>query len=308
MGGSRPAENRERPRLVPGARVSLSTTRPLANLQRRTACKQARTLTSPELVTDTQYHTHQNSNTTPDDFPGPQHTSPHGDLGAVGRSLLRSWWIILLCAVIALGVGLGVTSRTASTYQATAYVLLNDTSFQAAVTGGAPEVNTETAEATTIAMLTPQREAQAAQAAGVRVSDNYRVTINAAANSNVLNINGSTDNPRTAAALADAAATQLIEAVKEANENSLSGARAAVRAQLDAAKRSDKKPLASELNSFTTLEALADQSVEIIQPALVPGVPSGPRKLRNGAIGLALGIILGCALALLRDRPRPGRV
>ena len=44
-------------------------------------------------------------------------------------------------------------------------------------------------------------------------------------------------NPRTAAALADAAAQQLIEAVKESNENSLSGARAAVRAQLDAAKR-----------------------------------------------------------------------
>lgn len=259
-------------------------------------------------MTETQYKATQNSHAGPDGFRRPEDTGSSGDLGNVVRSLLRSWWIILLCAVIALGVGIGVSSRSATTYQATAYVLLNDSTFQSAVTGGSTPVNTQTAESTTIAMFTPKREAQAAQAAGLRPSDNYGVTINAASNSNVLNINGSTGNPRTAAALADAAAEQLLAAVKQANANSLTGARAAVRAQLAAAKRSDKKPLAAELNSFTTLEALANQSVEVIQRALVPGVPSGPRKLRNGAIALVLGIILGCALALLRDRPRLGRV
>lgn len=259
-------------------------------------------------MTETQYKATQNSHAGPDGFRRPEDTESSGDLGNVVRSLLRSWWIILLCAVIALGVGIGVSSRSATTYQATAYVLLNDSTFQSAVTGGSTPVNTQTAESTTIAMFTPKREAQAAQAAGLRPSDNYGVTINSASNSNVLNINGSTGNPRTAAALADAAAEQLLAAVKQANANSLTGARAAVRAQLAAAKRSDKKPLAAELNSFTTLEALANQSVEVIQRALVPGVPSGPRKLRNGAIALVLGIILGCALALLRDRPRLGRV
>jgi uncharacterized protein involved in exopolysaccharide biosynthesis len=253
-------------------------------------------------VTETQYYTAQNSNATPDSFPPPGQQGPHGELADVGRALLRSWWIIAICAIIALGVGLGVASRTATTYQGTAYVLLNDTSFQQAVTGSAPQVNTATAEATAVDMLTPQRQAQAAEAAGLRPSDTYGVTITAASNSNVLHVNGTTGTPRTAAALADAAAQQLLDAVKQANHNSLTDARNAVRVQLATAKRNQKLPLASELNSFTTLEALADQSVEIIQNAILPGVPSGPSKARNGAIALVLGLILGCALALLRPR------
>ena len=253
-------------------------------------------------MTETQYYTPPNSNRTPDPFRPPPYEGPHGELGDVVRALLRSWWIILLCAVIALGVGLGITSRSAKSYHATAYVLLNDNNFEQAVAGGSQPVNTQTAEATAVAMLTPQREAQAAQVAGLRPSDNYSVNITTASNSNVLDVNGSTANPRTAAALADAAALQLINSVAQANANSLSNARAAVRAQLAAAKRNQKQPLAQQLNSFTTLEALADQSVELIQRAIVPGGPSGPSKARDGAIALVLGIILGCALAVLRPR------
>ena len=253
-------------------------------------------------MTETEYHTAPNSNSSPDTFHRPAYTGSHGELGDVARTILRSWWIILLCGVIALGVGLGVTSRSATTYQATAYVLLNENNFQSAVTGSTPQVNTQTAEATAVDMLTPQREALAAHAAGLTASDSYGVNITAPANSNVLDVNGTTGNPRTAAALADAAAQQLMAAVRAANANSLTEARAAVRAQLAAAKRSQKQPLAAQLNSFTTLEALADQSVELIQHALTPGVPSGPSKARNGAIALVLGIILGCAIALLRPQ------
>ena len=251
-------------------------------------------------MTETQYYTPPNSNRTPDPFQRPGYPGPHGELGSVVRTLLRSWWIIALCGLIALGVGLGVTSRSTSTYQSTAYVLLNQNGFQQAVTGSAPQVNTQTAEATAVDMVTPQRQAQAAQAAGLRAGDSYSVSINATANSNVLHVNGTAGNPRGAAALANAAAAQLIAAVKQANANSLRGARATVQAQLDAAKRSQKQALASQLNSFSTLEALSDQSVELIQPGLVPAAASGPSKARNGAIALVLGIILGCALALLR--------
>jgi len=256
-------------------------------------------------MTETQYHTTSNSHATPDGFKQPAYPPPDGEAGNVARALLRSWWIILLCGVIALGVGLGVTSKTATTYEATAYVLLNENNFQQAVTGGSAQVNSETAQATAIGMLTPQREEQAAVTAGLRPRDTYGVNITAAANSNVLNVDGTTGSARTAAALADSAAEQLIGAVKQANANSLQGARAAVHSQLAAAKPNQKQPLAAELNTFATLEALADQSVELIQPALVPGVPSGPSKVRNGGIALVLGLVLGCALALMR-REQPG--
>ena len=38
--------------------------------------------------------------------------------------MLRSWWIILLCAVIALAVAFEVDKRMTNTYQGTTYVLL----------------------------------------------------------------------------------------------------------------------------------------------------------------------------------------
>lgn len=253
-------------------------------------------------MTETQYDTPPNSNRTHQRFPRSEYSSPHDELGNVVRTLLRSWWIVALCALIALGVGVGVASRSASSYQSTAYVLLNENGFQQAVTGSAPQVNTQTAEATAIDMLTPQRKVQAAQAAGLRAGESYDVSIDATSNSNVLHISGTAGSPRAAAALANAAASQLIATVRNANANSLQGARTAVQAQLAAAKRSQKQALASQLNSFTTLEKLSDQSVEVIQPGLVPAAASGPSKARNGAIALVLGIILGCAIALLRPR------
>jgi uncharacterized protein involved in exopolysaccharide biosynthesis len=256
-------------------------------------------------LTQTEYYRPPNSNRSPDPFQRPDYDGPHGELGDVIRTLLRSWWIIALCGLIALAVGVGVSSRTASSYQSTAYVLLNQNGFQQAITGSAPQINTQTAEATAIDMLTPQREQQAAQAAGLRATDSYSVSVNATSNSNVLHVNGTAATARGAAALADAAAAQLIDAVKQANANSLRGARAAVQAQLAAAKRSQKQALASQLNSLTSLEALSDQSVEVIQHALVPAAASGPSKARNGAIALVLGLILGCAIALLRPRRRP---
>ena len=136
-------------------------------------------------MTETQYYTAPNSNTTPDNFTPPGQPSPHGELSDVARRLLRSWWIIAICGIIAVGSSVGITNRTATTYQGTAYLLLNDTGFQQAVTGSAPQVNTATAEATAVDMLTPQRQAQAAAAASVRATDTYSVNITATSNSNV---------------------------------------------------------------------------------------------------------------------------
>jgi uncharacterized protein involved in exopolysaccharide biosynthesis len=238
----------------------------------------------------------------------PVHSSPHSELGDVGRGLRRSWWIIVLCGIIALAAGLEVSNRAATNYNATTYLLLNTSNFQQAVAGGYTASNPLGLQATAIAMLTPSREAKAAEAAGLRPNDNYAVNItSASANSSVLNIKATTDNPRTAAALADAATQQMIDANRETNAETLSSARAAVRTQLQAASRKNKLPLASELNSFQTLEALNDQSMQIIQRALVPSAASKPSKARTGAIALVLGLILGVAIALLR-RPRADRV
>lgn len=231
---------------------------------------------------------------------------PGSEANAVMRQLLRSWWIIVLCGIIALAVGLGVDSRAAKTYQASTYVLLNPNNFQQAVSGGYNPTTSATQIATAVALLTPQRQAIAAEQAGLRGGDAYSVTVNSGATSNVVTVVGSTSNPRKAAALADAAAEQMISVAKLSNTSALQAARATVRQQLAGAKRSDKRPLASELNSFATLEALDNQSLQIIERATIPGVPSGTSKTRVGALALVLGLLLGAGIGLLRrNRKNP---
>jgi capsular polysaccharide biosynthesis protein len=189
-------------------------------------------------------------------------------------------------------------------YTATTYVLFSGNDFQQAVAGGYTPASPLTQEATATALLTPQIEAQAAAAAGLRSSAYYAVNISTTSNSSLINVTGSTRAPRSAAALADAAAAQIIAVIKRSNENELQGARATVRSQLAAAKRSRKLALAGELNSFATLEALANQSLQIVQRAAIPSAPSGPGKTRAAAIALVLGLILGTGIALLRHDQR----
>ena len=244
----------------------------------------------------------------PTTFPYPRSVSPHRDASDVVRDVLRSWWIILLCALIAVAVGLEVNSRQAASYQATAYLLINNNNFQQAVAGGYSAANPLAQEATAADSLTPLREQDAAQAVGLRASDTYGITVtNSSANSSVLNVNATTANPRTAAALADAAAQQMIDVIKHTNSQTLAAARGAVRSQFRAAQSRYKQTLAAQLNSFQTLEALDNQSLQIIQRAQIPAVSNGSSKARTGGIALVLGLILGLAIAVLR-RPRGYRI
>jgi uncharacterized protein involved in exopolysaccharide biosynthesis len=209
--------------------------------------------------------------------------------------------------VIALAVAFEVDKRTANTYQGTTYVLLSTTDFQQAVGGASTPANPLGQEATAIASLTPVREANAAEAAGLRPSDNYSVNIaGTGSNSSVLAVNATTSNPRTAAALADAAAQQMIDVVRETNARSVNDARATVKAQLKAARPRFKQTLAAQLNSFDTLQALANQSMQILERAQVPTSADRPSKARTGGIALVLGLILGMAIAVMR-RPRANR-
>lgn len=231
--------------------------------------------------------------------PGP--LTPRNEVGAALRSVLRSWWIIVLCALIAAAVGLGIGSNKKATYEAGAYVLLNTSNFQQAVSAGFNPTGGSTQVATAVALLTPQHELEAAMKAGLNPGQDYSISVNATSSaSNVLVVHAITRNPRTAAALADAAAKEMINVLKQANNSSLSQARAVVEEQLRFARRVDKRPLATQLNTFQTLEALSDQSLQIIQRATIPAPTESMSKIRIAGIGLVLGGVLGLGIALLR--------
>lgn len=227
------------------------------------------------------------------------------------RSLLRSWWIIILCGAIALAAGIGVQRRQTKTYSATSFVLLAANNFQPAITGGFNQTNVQNQEATVVGYLTPAREALAARNAGVPLDSSWSVDATPSSTSSVLPITASTENPRTAAALADAAAKVLISVNRSSNEAQLKQARAVIRSQVRTAPTKNmKRSLFGQLNTLATLQALSEHSIQVLEKADVPGAPSSPSRTRIGAIALVLGLVVGIAIALLRpERQRaPGAV
>lgn len=221
------------------------------------------------------------------------------------RSLLRSWWIIILCGVIAVAAGIGVAGRQTKTYSATTYLLLAGNNFQQAITGGYNATNVQNVEATVVGYLTPARQDLAARAAGVSLNSAWSLDATPSSTSSVLPITASTTNPRTAAALADAAANEIVSANNSSNEAQLKEARAVIRSQVRTAPTKNmKRTLFGQLNTLSTLEALSNHSIQVIQKAQLPGAPSSPSRRRIGAIALALGLVVGIVIALLRPERR----
>jgi non-specific protein-tyrosine kinase len=59
--------------------------------------------------------------------------------------------------------------------------------------------------------------------------------------------------------------------------------------------------LKQTLNQVQAQSAVPTQAAQLITPARVPTTPASPKPLRNGALGLVVGLLFGVALALLRD-------
>jgi LPS O-antigen subunit length determinant protein (WzzB/FepE family) len=240
----------------------------------------------------------------PAEFYGGQ-AEPPDPLRRALRSLLRYWWIILLCGAIGLAAGIGVQRRQTKTYSATSFVLLAQNNFQPAISGGFNQTNVQNQEATVVGYLTPARQALAARNAGVPLDSSWSVDASPSSTSSVLPITASTENPRTAAALADAAANELIAVNTSSDEAQLKEARAVIHSQVRTAPtKNAKRALFGQLNTLATLQAISNHSIQIIQKADVPGAPSSPTRTRIGAIALVLGLVVGIAIALLLPERR----
>lgn len=223
------------------------------------------------------------------------------------RAVRRSWWIILIAAVVATAAGVAIAQSKPQRYAASTYLLLNGNTYQSAIAGGYNPVDPQQQQATIAGLLTPKLLATAAQRAGVPLSDAYTVVATeASANSSVMNIVATTGNDRTSAALANAASRQLVSFMSQNNSTQLQDARSVLNKQIRAARNpSDRHALTAQLNNLSDLNALANKQVQVIENATV-GSPVSRKVLSIGGIALVLGLLFGVAVSLLRKRkPEP---
>ena len=139
--------------------------------------------------------------------------------------------------------------------------------------------------------------------------DEVRSKVSAAplGQSDLVAVNADDNDPRRAAALANAFAEQFIAYRRAADRSKIRGAREVVSrglADLDPAERNGPiaRSLRERASTLDILASLQTGNVELAQSATPPGSPSSPRVRRNVAVGLLLGLLLGIALAVGFER------
>ena len=123
----------------------------------------------------------------------------------------------------------------------------------------------------------------------------------------VVSILATSEDPDLAAAAAQAYADSFVDWRKERMQNLIQSAEDAVRAEMrdypEAAKQSaDYVILQQRLRDLQILKATVTGNFRVLVPAIVPEEPISPKPVRNAALGLVVGLLLGIGLAFLLEQ------
>jgi capsular exopolysaccharide synthesis family protein len=253
-------------------------------------------------------------------------------LHTIARIVRRRWLVILLAVVAVPTATMALTLSQAKKYTASSTLLLRPTGSQTLFdsTPVLPASSDEQREAATQADLATVNEVAVNTSkrlggtvpAGRIAGD---ISVGGSQSSNVFTISATDTNPRLAQKIANAYAAEFIEFRAAANKTKLKGlARSldtrltelqtklrSLRTQLASASSSRAQVIRTEIGALRDSQAqvLQRQSdlastasvdsgdLELVQRASLPGTPSSPKPVRNLILSIALGLVLGLALA-----------
>ncbi|KUL36624.1 Wzz/FepE/Etk N-terminal domain-containing protein [Actinoplanes awajinensis] len=256
---------------------------------------------------------------------------PSSDIAHYLGAVRRHWWIALVATAAGLGVGTAVTQALPRTYESSSSVLVQsvdqDVNAQGGRTKGAVNLDTEAQLIGSGAVATKAAALLRTDVSPVELA--HSVSVQVPANTTVLVITFKADAPMKAQAGSHAfaeaylrnreetARAQLDKQIASLNlkVKQLTGALTGINARLAIAQRgssteSNLQSLRSnsqnQLNNLTgKLNELTTTTVgggSIISDARVPEKPSSPNTLLDIATGGMIGLLVGLALAYLRER------
>jgi succinoglycan biosynthesis transport protein ExoP len=235
------------------------------------------------------------------------------DVPMLATILRRRARSIALLALVAMAAALAFSLLQTRQYTATAGVLFRQQNLDQTLLGTSalPPSSDPTRQASTDLTLAslPTIAEQAGKAIVPSLSREQvqrKISISSTSESDVVNVAATDRAPARAAAIANAYAAQVVQAQRTTDREALSAARAQLQAQLTALgaarqNSAEAKALTARLQQLTVVASLQTGEAEIVQPALTPTSPSSPTTPRNVVLGLLVGLVLGVALALVRE-------
>lgn len=228
-----------------------------------------------------------------------------GQIRDFGRVLREQWWIILLCLVVTTFAAAAYTSTLKKEYEATAKLLLQPDNLSATISGTALSGSDPTRQAATDAQLA------ALPVVARRVSATLEEPLAATAvravsnpNTNVLTVVIADHDPARATRFANAFATEYIRFRRDTTRRRYARALRTVEARLARARKKtpDYATLRAQVKQLRLLVSLQTGDAEVVQSAAKPAGAVRPKPVRNVALGVLVGALLGLGLAFLRDR------
>jgi tyrosine-protein kinase len=224
----------------------------------------------------------------------------------------RRKWSFILPVVIVPAIAVALTMRAAPEYVGSAEVLLNQQNSAQTLVGIQTPYSDPTRTAATEAELARVQEVarRAIEAAGVRDLTPTELlkssSVVASAKSDFLTFSVTRPEPVSAERLATSYAQAFTRYRQELNTQSLERAVQAARQQIKHLEDIGLKGSAgyqswvTKLRQLSAVKALQFPATQVVQVA-DRAVKVGPQNVRNGMIGLTLGVMLGLVLAFVRE-------
>ncbi len=243
-------------------------------------------------------------------------------------------WVIIQAVVIVTVAALAASFLQPAVYEGQAKVLISEKDTGAALLGNVisefssqPERGLQTQ--VQLMQLRPLAE-NTIRKLGLKMTADAllkKVDVAAVGQTNIVTVTARAGDAKTAQSIANTMADEFVSWSKEYKRESIKAAADEVQQRLDAAKlevldlgkkiaeQGKSDDLAAELaiatGSYTTLasqleelriqEQLEIGSGRLVSPAVIAEDPVEPSPVRNGALGLAVGLVFGLGMALLYE-------
>jgi len=232
----------------------------------------------------------------------------------ISRMLRDQWWVIALCTIVAVAAAAAYTARKDTLYTANTRLLLLQEDPNSTVTGGPLSyVDPVRQRATDLDLVkSPRlagRVARDLKLKGARALEaDTGVDASAQGDSNVITIGVTKKNKRLATRLADAYAREYVQFRRDLSRARYDQALSDVNKQLKALKsrpgatREQAFALRQQKQALQLLSGVRLSDATVVQETNGRAAAIKPTWQRNVILAGVFGLLLGIALAFLRDR------
>jgi len=222
------------------------------------------------------------------------------DIRAYLRPIWRRKWILLAIVLVAAAATYVISSRQSPEYTATAQLYVQEADPTVNLNSSAPVNPPSTQQIADVAQLVSAQSVTNAVARqiGMPVKSAGTVTVSPSSDSDFVTVTATSHSPALAARLANGYVNQFLRARRQTMAAEARRDAAAARATLATlpptqANSDERRTVLDQIAGDEQMANNPTAGAQLVDPALVPRLPSSPRPKRDALFGAAIGLVLG---------------